>query len=194
MGRESEIIDTIFERADFRGASCCSPVMRSTSFINCKLDGFVFESALFSAVQMSGKYNELTIRAKPGDPARNRLDLDLSKAKVTWVDCDGGVDLTFASLPLDASCIVIRERLRAVDVLVRRLREDAGELGGEVARFLDGIFSERSMSPLEPSQTTFLISYGMIAKFVETDDEGVVTPLYMKVRAIAEEAGFLASV
>jgi uncharacterized protein YjbI with pentapeptide repeats len=192
-GRETEIVGAVFERADFRGASCHNPVLRSTSFINCKLDGFVFESALFVGVEIVGRYKELTIRGTPGEPARNRLKLDLSKAKIMWLDANRGVDLSSVILPADGSCIVITDRVRAVDVLVRRLRNEAGAHGSEIARFLAGIYSERSISPKDPSQTTFLISRGMIADFAETDDEGVVTSLFMRIRSIAEEEGFLAA-
>jgi uncharacterized protein YjbI with pentapeptide repeats len=191
-GTETEIIRTVFEKADFKGASCHNPVLRSTSFLNCKLDGFVFDSALCDSVDIAGEYDELTFRGMPGEPDRNRLRVDLSNASVTWLHADYGVDLAAMTPPADSSCIVITERLRAINVLNARLSQEAGDTGKEVARLLMAIYSDRSMSPMEPSQTTFAITHGQIRSFLETDDEAVTKPVFEKIRSIADQEGFLA--
>ena len=131
-GRETEIIGAIFEKADFRGVSCHNPVLRSTSFINCQLDGFVFDGPLCEGVSIAGKYNELTIRGTPGEPARNGLRMDLSKASIVWLNADYGVDLTPAILPADGSCFVVKDRLRAVSRLCECLVQEFGDVGGRV--------------------------------------------------------------
>lgn len=192
-GVETEIIRSVFEKADFKGASCHNPVLRSTSFLNCKLDGFVFESALCDDVRIVGEYDELTFRGMPSEPDRNRLNVDFSKANVTWLNTDYGVDLTAITLPADDSCIVIKERLRAVAVLNARLSEEAGEHGKEMVRLLTAIYSDRSMSPMEPSQTTFALTHRQIKSFLEIDDEAVTRSIFEKIRSIAEQEGFLAS-
>jgi uncharacterized protein YjbI with pentapeptide repeats len=191
-GGETEIIRTVFEKADFQGTSCHSPVLRSTSFLNCKLDGFVFDSALFDNVHIAGEYDELTFRGMPGEPDRNRLHVDFSKASVTWLNADFGVDLTAMTLPADGSCIVIKERQRGIAVLNARLAEEAGDTGKEVARLLMAIYSDRSMSPMEPSQTTFALTHGQIKSLLETDDEAVTKSVFERIRSIAEQEGFLA--
>lgn len=192
-GRETEIVGTVFDKADFRGASCHNPVLRAVAFINCRLDRFVFESALFGGVKITGKCEELALRGMPGDSARNQPQLDLSEASVKWLDANHGMNLAEVVLPDDGSCIVITDRVRAVDVLTRRLRHEEGTRGIAIARLLAGIYSDRSMSPKDTSQTTFLISRAMIADFSETDDEAVVNSLFAKIRSIAEEEGFLAA-
>jgi hypothetical protein len=117
--------------------------------------------------------------------------LDLSKATIVWLSADFGVDLTAVTLPADGSCLVITDRLRAIDAICEGLSHESGELEREVARVLQAIYSERSISPKEASQTTFLISHGMIAELAETHDEPVVRSLFERIRAIAEEGGFL---
>jgi uncharacterized protein YjbI with pentapeptide repeats len=192
-GRETEINNTVFVKADFRGASCHNPVLRSTSFIDCKMDGFVFDGPLFDAVEIAGTYSELTVRGVHGEPARNRLRADLSKARLTWLNADYGVDLTAAILPADRSCLVITNRLCAVNRLCDRLPLKLGETGDRVARVIEALFGNRAMSPLKPSQTTFLLSRGMIADFAETNDEDVVESVFTRIRLIAEQDGFLAA-
>lgn len=191
-GTETEIIRTVFEKADFKGASCHNLVLRSTSFLNCKLDGFVFDSALWDQVDISGECDELTFRGMPGEPDRNRLHVDFSKANVTWLNANNGVDLTAVTLPADGSCLVIKDRLRAITVLNSRLSQEAGDTGKEVARLLMAIYSDRSISPMEPSQTTFALTHSQIKSFLETEDEAVTKPIFEKIRSIAEQEGFLA--
>lgn len=190
-GRESEITHTNFENADFRGASCHNPVLRSTSFVNCKLDGFVFDGATCEAVSFTGRYHELSFRGMPGETARNRLQVDLSRAKIVWLNADFGVDLSETILPADGSCIVIADRLRAVDILCKRLPFEAGEDGVRVAQSLKALFSDTGMSPLEMSQKTLLISLEMIADFAGKDSNAA-TMLFATIHSIAESEGVLA--
>jgi uncharacterized protein YjbI with pentapeptide repeats len=191
-GQETEVVDTVFDRADFRGGSCHNLVLRSTQFLNCRLDGFVFDGSLCEGVRINGRYKELQFRGLPGDTDRNRLRVDLSNASIFWLDVDYGVDLTSVTLPADGSCLVITDRRRAVDILAERLPREAGNAGGKVARLLTAIYSDRSISPMDPSQTTFLISRAMIADFAEAADEATVDSLLGKIRSIAREQGLLA--
>lgn len=190
-GIETEIVSTIFEKSDFRGASCSNLVLRSTSFLNCKLDGFVFDGALCDGVAFTGKYKELTFRGVPRDTERNRLRIDLSHAKVVWLNADFGVDLSEVDLPTDGSCFIIKNRLRAVASLCFRLPREAGHAGSLVANVLSGLFSDRGLSALESTQDTILISKEMIADFAETDDETVVNSVFNLVRTICQSDGFL---
>lgn len=190
-GIETEIASTIFEKSDFRGASCSNPVFRSTSLLNCKLDGFVFDGALCEGVVFTGKYKELTFRGIPLDTERNRLRIDLSNASLAWLNADFGVDLSEVVLPADGSCLIIKDRLRAVASLCSRLPREAGQAGGLVANVLNGLFSDRAVSTLEPTQDTILISKEMIADFAETDDANVVSSVFNLVRTICLSDGFL---
>jgi uncharacterized protein YjbI with pentapeptide repeats len=190
-GTETEIIRTIFEKVDFIGASCHNPVLRSTSFLNCELDGFVFDSALFDNVDFAGEIDELTFRGMPCEQGRNRLHVDLSKANVSWLNADYGVDLTAMTLPADGSCFIIKDRLRAINVLNTRLSQEAGDIGKEVTRLLLAIYSDRSISPMEPSQTTFALTYGQIKSFLSAENESMTKEVFEKIRSIALEEGFL---
>jgi len=190
-GAETEIIKTTFERANFRGASCNNPVFRSTSFVNCKLDGFVFNGALCDNLGFTGKVNELTFHGMPNDHERNRLRINLSHATIAWLNVDYGVDLEQVILPLDGSCMIIKSRLRAIDHLCSRLPKETGKYGSRVSKVLEALFSNRAMSPLEPSQDMILISKGMIADFAETNSMEVVDTLFDLVRSIAKSQGFL---
>jgi hypothetical protein len=142
-------------------------------------------------VDFAGEIDELTFRGMPGEPSRNRLHADLSKASVTWLNADFGVDLTAMTPPADGSCIVIKNRLRAITILNSRLSQETGDTGKQVARLLMAIYSDRSMSPMEPSQTTFALTYGQIKYFLETEDEAITKPVFEKIRTVAQEEGFL---
>lgn len=191
-GAETEITDTIFEKADFRGASCKNPTFRATSFVNCKLDGFVFDGALCEDVAFTGTIKELTFRGVPNDGERNRLRINLTHAAIMWLNVDYGLDLHEVILPSDGSCLIVKGRLRAIECVCSRLQKDAGKYGSLVADVLKGLFSDRAISALEPSQDMILISKSMIADFAETDSMDIVNPLFNLVRAIAKSEGFLA--
>jgi uncharacterized protein YjbI with pentapeptide repeats len=102
-GAETKLVNTRFERADFRGASCCNPVLKRTRFANCKFGQFVFESAECDDVTFTGEYKELTFRGTPGNPSRNCLDIDLSNANICWLNANHGLDLACVKLPSDGS-------------------------------------------------------------------------------------------
>jgi len=190
-GAETEIAATIFERTDFRGASCNNPVFRSTSFVNCKLDGFVFDGALCDDVGFTGKFKELTFRGMPNDVERNRLRINLSHAAIMWLNVDYGIDLHQVILPSDGSCLIVKGRLRAIKCLCSRLPKEAGKYGSLVADVLRGLFSDRAISALEPSQDMILISKAMIADFAETDATDIANSIFNLVRSIAQSEGFL---
>ena len=189
-GAETEFVDTAFHRVDFRGATGCNLVFRSTSFHSCKLDRFVFDGPLCDGVAFLGKCNELTFRGTPKDSERNQLRLDLSRATVKWLNADYGIDLRQVVLPEDGSCLIIQDRIKAIEVLATRLCEnDVGQSGYLVAKMLRGVYSERALSPLELSQDTVLISKAMIADFAETDDVNFVSSIFALIRSTAEAAG-----
>jgi uncharacterized protein YjbI with pentapeptide repeats len=190
-GAETEIMSTVFERSDFRGASCSNPVLRSTAFLNCKLGGFVFEGALCDNVVFAGKYKELTFRGLPGDSARNRLKLDLSKASLMWLNADDGIDLSDVVLPGDGSYLIIKNRLQAVTRICDRLALDPTPGGQAVAKMLQGLFSDRGMSPLARAQDSLLISKAMIADFADTEDTILVSRIFKLIREVCQTEGFL---
>lgn len=190
-GAETEIADTMFERSDFRGASCNNPVFRSTSFVNCKLDGFVFDRAFCNNVGFTGKFKELTFRGMPNGGERNLLRINLSHAAIVWLNVDYGLDLHQVILPSDGSCLILKDRLRAIEHICSRLPEDAGKHGTLVAKMLKGLFSDRSISALEPTQDMILISKAMLADFAETDSTDIVNSLFNLLKSIARSEGFL---
>ncbi len=190
-GIETEIDDTIFEHADFRGASCNNSVFCSTSFVDCKLDGFVFDGALCDNVAFTGKYKELTFRGMPNESKRNHLRINLSHAAIMWLNVDYGLDLHQVILPTDGSCLIIKDRLRAIECLCSRLLRDAGDYGSLVSSVLKGLYSDHAISSLEPSQDMILISKAMISDFAETNSTDIINSLFNFVRSIAESEGFL---
>lgn len=190
-GSETEVTSTLFEKADLRGASCSNPVFRSTTFENCRLDGFVFESAVLDQVVFTGEYEELTFRGLAGDVNRNRLMIDLSNAKVMWLHADYGIDLRPVVLPDDGSCLMISDRIRAVPYIAASLGEDQRTESRLVAKMLIGLYSDESMCPLKQDQETLLLSKAMIADFAETTDMGVVDALFGLIRDLARKGGFL---
>ncbi len=190
-GAETEIAATLFQTADLRGASCSNPVFRATSFENCKLDGFVFDGALCDDVSFTGRINELTFRGMPNDGERNRIRINLSNAAIMWMNVDYGIDLRQVILPSDGSCLIVKDRLRAIECLCSFLPKEGGRFGSLVANVLKGLFSDRAMSSLEPSQDMILISKAMIADFAETQAVEVVNSLFNIVLSIAKSKGFL---
>jgi hypothetical protein len=109
-----------------------------------------------------------------------------------WLNVDYGLDLHEVILPSDGSCLIVKGRLRAIECVCSRLQKDAGKYGSLVADVLKGLFSDRAISALEPSQDMILISKSMIADFAETDSMDIVNPLFNLVHAIAKSEGFLA--
>jgi len=190
-GLETEISATCFNHVDFRSASCSNPVLRLTRFRNCKLDGFVFDGALCEHVSFIGKYPELTFRGVPNDRDRNLLGIDLSYANITWLNADRGLNLHAVIPPLDGSCLIIKERVRAIDCICERLPREAGAHGSLVSAVLVGLFSDRALSPLDPCQDMVLISKSMISDFAETTSTEIVNSIFFCVRAIAQSEGFL---
>jgi uncharacterized protein YjbI with pentapeptide repeats len=191
-GAETHIINTSFEKANFGGASCHNPVLKATQFVNCKLGKFVFDSPLCDGVTFVGKYKELTFRGTPGERGRNNLKVDLTKADVFWFDADHGLDLTWVKLPADASCMLITDRLRAVEVLAKALESEGGEAAKKVAKVLRYVFSDAGVSPDDPAQKMFLISRRMVEDFADEPGEKVVEQIFRRLRETAEQAGCLA--
>lgn len=190
-GSETEVTSTLFEKADLRGASCSNPVFRSTTFRNCRLGSFVFESAVLDQVVFAGEYEELTFRGLAGDVNRNRLMIDLSNAKVMWLHADYGIDLRPVVLPDDGSCLILSDRSRAVPDIAASLREDKQGESRRVAKMLIGLYSDESLCPLKHDQETLLLSKAMIADFAETTDMAVVDALFALIQGLARKGGFL---
>jgi uncharacterized protein YjbI with pentapeptide repeats len=191
-GAETEIVNTCFEKANFRGASCHNPVLKGVQFVNCKLGKFVFESPLCDGVTFVGKYKELTFRGTPAEPARNTLKIDLTKADICWLHANHGLDLTCVKLPADGSCMVITDRLRAIEVLADGLEREDAEAATKVAKVLRYVYSSRSVSPLAPTQTTFLISRRMIEDFADNPGTQQVEQIFGRLRSIAAQEACLA--
>jgi|SRR5262245_119099 len=191
-GAESTILSSLFERAVFRGASCHNLVLKATQFVNCKLGKFVFDSPLCDGVMFIGEYEELTFRGTPREPARNSLKIDLAKADICWLHADHGLDLTCMKLPADGSCMVVTDRLRAVDILADRLESEDDDASKKVAKVIRYVYSNRSVSPLEPAQTTFLISRRMVEDIADKPGAKAVEQVFGRLREIADQEGYLA--
>lgn len=189
-GLETEFVGTVFDKADFRGATCSNPILRSTSFLNCKLRGFVFDGALCDNVIFEGEYQELTFRGLPGDSLRNRLRLDLSRAHLMWLNADFGIDLEEVVRPSDDSCFIIRDRIRTISLLCSDLQTEAGP-GRKIANVLRALYSDRALSPLDRTQDSLLISKAMVADFAETEDQGTVGILFEFMRNLCRSEGAL---
>lgn len=190
IGAETEISDTVFESARFGGASCHNLVLRNCRFVRCKFGSFVFESPLCDHVEFVGRYKQLTFRGMPRDPERNRLRIDLTKTWLCWLNANHGLDLSWVRVPADGSCMVIADRLKAVEVLAEQLDVQGSEAAKKVATLLRKLYTDRSISPLSQDQTTFLLSRAMIEDFAGDAEQGA--ELFEKIRSIAEEEGFLA--
>jgi uncharacterized protein YjbI with pentapeptide repeats len=190
-GAGTIVEECVFDGANFRGASCSNPHFRSSSFAHCKLDGFVFDGASCERVTFEGKYDELTFRGTARDTERNRLSIDLSKANVTWLNADYGVDLRQVVLPADGSAMILSDRLRAVERVADRLLSGADESGLLTARVLRGLYSDRAISPLEKNQDTFWISKPMIGDFAETNDVDIVESIFALIGSTCRSEGCL---
>lgn len=189
-GLETEFVGTVFDNADFRGATCSNPILRSTSFLNCKLRGFVFDGALCDNVIFEGEYKELTFRGLPGDSLRNRLCVDLSRARLMWLNADFGIDLEPVALPSDDSCFIIRDRIRTISLLCSDLQQEAGP-ARKIANVLRALYSDRALSPLDRNQDSLLISRAMLADFAETEDPGTVGTPFDLMRNLCQSEGVL---
>jgi uncharacterized protein YjbI with pentapeptide repeats len=190
-GRETEICNCDFVRCDFRGVSCDSPVLRRARFVECKLKGFVFDGALCDGVVFVGHYPELLFRGTHGDAERNRLGVDLLRAKVKWFDADRGLDLTHVVPPADRSCFVILDRIRAVGLIAARLAERGTTVDRQVADCLKAIYSDQSISPKDADQSMFMVSRAMLQDIMDTTDERMVEQMFLRIRGIAAEYGVL---
>lgn len=190
-GAETSIVASTFDGASFRGASCSNPAFRSTLFRSCNLEGFVFDGPMCDGVAFSGSFRELTFRGLPKDDKRNQLRIDLSQAAVMWLNADDGIDLRQVVLPLDGSCIVLKNRIRAIESLCLRLPQEVGATGKKVAGVLQALYSANSISALEPTQDTVFISKAMIADFADTEDNNLVETIFDRIRSIAESEGAL---
>lgn len=192
-GSETQVISTRFEKSDFRGASCNNPIFRLTTFHNCRLDGFVFDSAMSDRVVFAGDYHELTFRGLPGELERNRLQIDLSEARLKWLNADDGIDLRLVKLPNDESCFILADRIRAIPYLVTKLRQTNSTASQQIAKSLTTLYSDESMCPLSDDQETLFLSKAMIADFAETTDARMIDNLFHLIRQLAVQGGFVIS-
>ncbi len=189
-GLETEFTGTVFEKCDLRGATCSNPILRATSFLNCKLPGFVFDGALCDDVTFEGNYKELTFRGLPGDSLRNRLHVDLSRAHLMWLNANFGIDLEPVVLPSDDSCFIIRDRIHTISLMCSGLQQEAGP-ARKIANVLSALYSDRALSPLDRTQDTLLISRAMLADFAETEDAGTVESVFDLLRNFCRSKGLL---
>jgi len=142
---------------------------------------------------MRGRCAALNVRGTPGESERNRFSVDLSDAQITWLNADYGVDLAAAILPSDGSCMVVTDRIRAVEVMGDRLRSSAGVVGRRVADAMTALYSADAISPLEASQTTVFISVGMVEKMSRGSDRQDAETVFGLMRGVAEEEGVLSA-
>lgn len=161
-GEESQLLGCRFDRCDLRGASCHRPVLVDTALSNCRLGDFVFDEGGISNMTIRGTYDELAFRGSRGEPERNRLVIDLADAKVGWLNVDYGVDLSAVKLPSDGSCVVLTDRLRACEALLRMAERSGSPARSEALQLLGTVFSDESPSPLDPSQAMFCVSVAML--------------------------------
>lgn len=190
-GRETEILRTRFEKCNFGGASSENIVWQDVVFKHCKLQGFVFEASQCDRVSFIGKYKELEFRGTRGEVVRNRPTLSLADANLSWLHANHGIDLSHVILPRDGSCIVILDRLRAVEVIAERLTEMYGERVANLARIFRGIFSNRGQSPLSQDQTMVFVSKRMLGEIGDDLPPEFVATIFDEIKSIAKSMGFL---
>lgn len=183
-GAETEFDGCAFTKVNFKGVSNHNLVLKSVRFVDCKLDGFVFEQPLCQNVEFRGKYKELTFRGTPRDVDRNRLGLNLSEARLVWLHADDGLDLTQVVLPNDGSCFVVVNRETVIERMCDRL-VNAMPKAMPLAKILRGIYTKRSISPLSANQVTVLMSLGMIR---ELDDKLTEDQVIQAYRILKSEA------
>lgn len=192
-GRETEISNTVFDGADFRGASFHNLRCRKSAFLRCKLGPLVFDAPMFQEVVFSGMYKALAFRGMPGEPERNRLGITLADAAITWLEADNGLDLSLIVLPSNGSCAVLRERIHAVEQLAVRLPEVCGPVARVTAATLKRLYSDERASPLSPDQTFFMISKGMLNECDKALSPEDVERVFIAIKSIAGDSGYLVS-
>jgi uncharacterized protein YjbI with pentapeptide repeats len=173
-----------FQKARFVGTSWSNPIISNSEFAECRFGKSVFDGAEFRSTRFSGTYEELCFRGIPDTPERNRLELDLTHADVTWLHANHGVDLTALRLPPNA--VVIKHRKNSIPIISRRLLSDCRE-ARIVAGMLVALFTDKSISPLSNSQDSIFISARMIMELDEALSEERSLEVFRKLCKIAEE-------
>lgn len=189
-GAETTLKRCTFTKADFRGASNYNPVFQDVQFIDCKLDGFVFNQPLCEGVEFYGKYKELTFKGMPGANERNRLGVNLRNAQIVWLHANHGLDLSLVTLPADGSCFVVGNRKLAIERMCDRLLTEM-PVAKMLAKILHSIFSDRSISPLSADQETLLVSQGMMSAIDDSLSDQQMAEAYQILRHTAQDEGFL---
>ena len=190
-GGETSFDNCIFRNAQFRGATCSNPVFQETDLLDCRLNGFEFDGAWFRSSRLSGKHHELTFRGVPRAGGRNRLEIDFSAAQICWLHANHGVDLTAARLSDDASCIIIKARNESIFKISNELRRRYGSQASCIAKMLEGIFTDKSISPLSIFQTTLFVSACMLSELDESLSREEVISIFLMIKRIADEMGVL---
>jgi len=190
-GTETSFRRCQFENARLRGVSWCKPSFAETSFIRCRFGQSEFDGASFEASRFVGHYDELTFRGDTSIGQRNCLDIDMTSAEVTWLNANHGVDLScLRLLPLGPSIVVLK-REEAIPAIAKQLGAERRE-AQKLARMLENIFTEKSVSPLASSQQTVYISVGLIRELDESLSKDQAEGLLRVIREIAFDKGFAA--
>jgi hypothetical protein len=189
IGGETAIRNCTFQGAFFKGASSHNLVCENVHFQNCKLDRFTFESAMCNNVKFTGMYESLVFSGQINDSTRNRVKLDLSEAQFGWFEADNGIEMTDIQLPLDGSCLILKDRISAINELSEQLlREPKYSV---FAKMLKGIYGERGPSPLNRNQTMILLSRLCFVTLDEDIGETESVQLIQHIRKIAQKLGVL---
>jgi uncharacterized protein YjbI with pentapeptide repeats len=185
-GRESAFIRCRFEKASFGGAAISKVDFRQVEFKSCSMKGLRFDESFFEGTRFIGSYPELIFRGTMDDPARNKLGIDFSEAKLGWLDTNHGIDLSLVIPPNDGSLIVFKDRLRTAGIVFSRLAEEL-PFARKVADHFRQIFSGGGPFPLEVGQSTYALSKSRIAACDKALSKDQLSEILRKLRDIARE-------
>lgn len=104
-----------FTRVRLAGAGVIRPEFDECTFDHCYMKDLQFEAASFEACAFIGPVVGVVFRngytfagdyRRFGTPRPNRMhNVDFSRAELSFVGFDGGVDLSTVRLPMDGSCV-----------------------------------------------------------------------------------------
>jgi hypothetical protein len=189
-GTETILRECTLTKTDLKHASTFNVIFNNVKFIDCQLRGFDFNQPLCEKVEFVGKYDELTFKGMPRGGERNRLGIDLHRARVGWLHANHGLNLRSMILPEDGSCFIVTNRKSSIEYLCSYLSTQM-PTAKVLAKILRGIFSDRSISPLSPDQETFLLSRGMVLELDDSLSEQEAAKAFQLLRHAAQEQGYL---
>jgi uncharacterized protein YjbI with pentapeptide repeats len=186
QGKESSFARCCFEKTNLSSATIMKATFSEIEFKSCSMSGVRFDECRLDKVKFTGSYPEVTLRGASGDPSRNKVQIDLSDAKVVYLDADDGVDLSGVIPPKDGSLLLFRDRLRTMGTIFARLGSEI-PAARKIADHLSSTFSPSGISPMSADQSTYAVSMKRIAKLDKELPEELVHQIHARLMRIARE-------